>query len=145
MRTSLPLIAALGLPLAFAIAAPAGPARASEPSPQVLPMSAKLRDDLAQLYKRANNPGRFRDLVVEKRGAHYGRIGDRYYAVLSLWYRDSPTRNTDAGTGFSKPGPKGRWAVTMVDGAYDPCARPAPERLMRAWGMRVSHCSNAGR
>jgi len=37
------------------------------------------------------------------------------------------------------------WAVGVADGAYDPCARPAPERLMRAWGMRVAHCSGAGR
>ncbi|QXJ23751.1 hypothetical protein AGRA3207_004950 [Actinomadura graeca] len=141
MRTTSALLPALILSPVLALAPPAGPALAGGPSPRVLPMSAKLRDDLARLYHQKNNPGRFRDLVVEKQGAHYGRVGNRYYAVLSLWYRDSPTKNTDAGTGFTKRGAKGRWAVTMADGAYDPCARPAPKRLMRAWGMPVSKCA----
>lgn len=104
-------------------------------------MSAKLRDELARLYELEHNPGHYRRLVVEKQGAHYGRVGGRYYAVLALWYRDSPARNTDAGTAFSRQAPKGRWKVTMVDGAYDPCARPAPEALMRAWHMKVADCA----
>ncbi|TDD94993.1 hypothetical protein [Actinomadura rubrisoli] len=121
----------------------AAPARAEAP-PEVLPMTAELRRELARIYEHDHNPGHYHDLVVEERGAHYGRIGNRYYAVLSLWYRDSPTKNTDAGTAFTASGPKRHWAVSMVDGAYDPCARPAPERLMRAWGMRVAKCSGAG-
>ncbi|TDD80947.1 hypothetical protein E1293_19565 [Actinomadura darangshiensis] len=137
MRMAIPLIVALSAPLLLAL--PSGDARGDE-RPQVLSMSAKLRDELARLFEREHNPGRYRDLVVDEKGAHYGRVGRRYYAVLALWYRDSPAKNTDAGTAFTRRAPKGRWTVAMVDGAYDPCARPAPEPLMRAWHMKVSDC-----
>ncbi|WP_433474626.1 hypothetical protein ACQPZP_38775 [Spirillospora sp. CA-142024] len=137
MRKPIPLIVALSVPLALAL--PAQSAKADE-RPQVLPMSAKLRDRLARLYEREHNPGHYRRLVVEARGAHYGRVGRHYYAVLALWYRDSPAKNTDAGTAFTKHAPKGRWKVSMADGAYDPCARPAPKALMRAWHMKVADC-----
>lgn len=138
MRKEIPPIVALGVPLA--LAATAGPVQAAD-RPQVLPMSAKLRSELAHVYEREHNPGHYRRLVVEKQNAHYGRVGGRYYAVLALWYRDSPTKNTDAGAAFTRQAPTGRWKVIMVDGAYDPCARPAPAALMRAWRMKVADCT----
>ncbi|MFD0685560.1 hypothetical protein [Actinomadura fibrosa] len=137
-----PLAAALSVPAVLALAG--GPVQAAEPKPQVLPMTAELRAELARLFERVHNPGHHHDLVVERKGAHYGRMGARHYAVLGLWYRDGPTKNTDAGTAFTRTGSKG-WTVSMVDGAYDPCARPAPEPMMRAWGMRVAKCSGAAR
>ncbi|WP_131741548.1 hypothetical protein [Actinomadura roseirufa] len=151
MRATIPLAAVLGVPLV--LIPPSGAARAARPPAepparaavrtpaQVLPMTAGLRGELARLYDHDHNAGHYRRLVVERSGAHYGRVGNRYYAVLGLWYRDSPAKNTDAGTAFTRSGPKGQWTVSMVDGAYDPCARPAPEPLMRAWGMRLAKCS----
>ena len=150
MRMPIPLTAVLVLALTAVPALTALPTLTALPAhaadaPQVLPMTARVRDELARLYQRDHNPGHFRRLVVERAGAHLGRVGGRYYAVMALWYRDSPTKSTDAGTAFTRRGTAGRWAVGVADGAYDPCARPAPERLMRAWGMRVAHCSGAGR
>lgn len=102
-------------------------------------MSPALRHQLGSLFDRRHNPGNYKQLVVRKRNAHYGRAGGKYYAVVAIWYKDSPVKDTDAGTAFVKRA-GGSWRIRMADGAYDPCTRPAPKRLMRAWGMPVEKC-----
>jgi hypothetical protein len=100
-------------------------------------MSTALRHHLGRVFARDFNPHGF-EHRVEEPGAKYGRIARNYYAIVAIYYRDSPVQNTDAGTVFVKHGKKGIWRVRQVDGGFD-CA-VVPASLLVAWKMPRARC-----
>jgi len=104
---------------------------------RVLHMSAALRHKLGRIFDRDFNPHGFKHRV-DARGAKYGRIARNYYAIVAIYYRDSPVQNTDAGTVFVKHGRTGIWRIRQSDGGFD-CA-VVPASLLMAWKMPHARC-----
>ncbi|GAA3122238.1 hypothetical protein GCM10010466_11390 [Planomonospora alba] len=116
-------------------ALPAVPADAKPRVNADLNMSVKLRKYLAKLWEASYSGPRYRDRAVRKSDLLYGRVENRYYAILCIYYRDSPVGSTDCGTIFKKVGKRGIWRITQSEGGFycysrkKALARP----LARAW------------
>jgi hypothetical protein len=104
---------------------------------RVLHMSAALRHRLGRIFARDFNPHGFK-YRVDAPGAKYGRVARDYYAIVAIYYRDSPVQNTDAGTVFVKHGRTGIWRIRQSDGGFD-CA-VVPYSLLVAWRMPRARC-----
>jgi hypothetical protein len=100
-------------------------------------MSAHLRHHLGSVFQRwyfARSHHRYRHRVDAARSVHYGRVGNRYWAIVCVYWTDSPQRQDDCGTTFTKTGAHGAWHVVTQDGSYF-CTPHVPRVLIRAWKL----------
>ncbi|WP_030174073.1 hypothetical protein [Spirillospora albida] len=111
------------------VAAPAGARPRVEAN---LHMSDDLRHHLGRLWERTYFGTRGHQRIERKSDAHYGRVENRYYALVCVYYDDLETKDTDCGAVFKKVGRQGEWRVLEWDGGYD-CTRGIPRVLRRYW------------
>ncbi|GAA2728253.1 hypothetical protein [Actinocorallia aurantiaca] len=133
VRKVLGMVVACGL----LVTAPAVSAEAA-PKPKVLKVTPKLKGKLAKLFhaKVRGYGGKYKKL--RNTDVHYGRIGDRYWALSCLYYADSPVGATDCGTTFTRKGSRGVWKIKSLDGGFFCPAVPMP--LYRAWKLKGTPC-----
>lgn len=120
------------------VTAPATAAEAA-PKPKVLKVTPKLKGKPAKLYRaKVRSYGGTKYKKLRNTNVHYGRIGNRYWALSCLYYADSPVGATDCGTTFTKKGARGAWKIKGMDGGFFCPVVPMP--LYRAWKLEGQPC-----